>query len=199
MCPLFPLPSFACPPTCPAPLPPRQPLRARAKKYVCHKGGGRVCFSEGGHCAASEKESIGSYWLLQVGARSHFTFHTLLLREKKGSRQFTVPKGTDRVFLRYWFGKYQEIPTKYRSKIPKLYTTLMFSSCNTSLPSHFSLNKIVVSSHGFVHDFLCNSFFRERNLSCFPLPFSFMLSPFHPLQFVLSSHCMQQIVFEKCY
>ncbi len=47
---------------------------------------------------------------------------------KKGSRQFTVPKGTDQVFLQYRFGKYREIPTEYRPKKPNRYTTLVLWS-----------------------------------------------------------------------
>ncbi len=35
-----------------------------------------------------------------------------------------IPKCTDQVFLRYRFGKYQEIPTKYQPKIPNRYKTL---------------------------------------------------------------------------
>jgi hypothetical protein len=67
------------------------------------------------------------FWFLEVRAHSLCMFvlyPNLLLRGKRGSCQFTVPKGTDRVFLRYRFGIYQEIPTKYQPKIPYWYTTL---------------------------------------------------------------------------
>jgi hypothetical protein len=55
-------------------------------------------------------------WLLVVKAHSLCMFVlycTLLLREKRGLHQLTVPKGTNRVFLWYRFDEYQEIPTKY--------------------------------------------------------------------------------------
>jgi hypothetical protein len=67
------------------------------------------------------------FWFWEVGACSLCMFvlyPTQLLRGEKGSRQFTVPKDTDQVFLRYRFGKYQEIPTKYQPKTPNRYTTL---------------------------------------------------------------------------
>ena len=47
-----------------------------------------------------------------------------LLRKKGGTAPFLIPKCTDRVFLRYRYGKYREIPTEYRPKIPNRYTTL---------------------------------------------------------------------------
>ena len=39
----------------------------------------------------------------------------------------TYTESTDRVFLRYRYGNYREIPTEYRPKIPNRYTTLVFS------------------------------------------------------------------------
>jgi hypothetical protein len=42
-----------------------------------------------------------------------------------------IPKCTDRVFLRYRFGKYREIPTEYRPKIPKRYTQVNTTLCTT--------------------------------------------------------------------
>ena len=50
-----------------------------------------------------------------------------LLRKKGGTAPFFIPKCTDRVFLRYRYGKYREIPTEYRPKIPNRYTTLFKS------------------------------------------------------------------------
>jgi hypothetical protein len=50
-----------------------------------------------------------------------------LLRKKGGTAPFFIPKCTDRIFLRYRYGKYQEIPTEYRPKIPNRYTTLNFT------------------------------------------------------------------------
>ncbi len=50
---------------------------------------------------------------------------TPLLREKGVPTKIIIPKCTDQVFLQYRFGKYQEIPTKYRPKIPNRYTTLV--------------------------------------------------------------------------
>jgi hypothetical protein len=50
---------------------------------------------------------------------------TPLLRKKGVPAKIIILKCTDQVFLRYQFGKYQEIPTKYRPKIPNWYTTLV--------------------------------------------------------------------------
>ena len=47
-----------------------------------------------------------------------------LFRKKGGTAPFLIPKSTDRVFLRYRYGKYREIPTEYRPKIPIRDTTL---------------------------------------------------------------------------
>ena len=44
-----------------------------------------------------------------------------LLRKKGGTAPFLIPKCTDRIFLRYRYGKYREIPTEYRPKIPNRY------------------------------------------------------------------------------
>ncbi len=38
---------------------------------------------------------------------------TPLLRKKGVPAKILIPKCTDRVFLQFWIGKYQEIPTKY--------------------------------------------------------------------------------------
>ena len=40
----------------------------------------------------------------------------------------TYTESTDRVFLRYRYGNYREIPTEYRPKIPNRYTTLRLTS-----------------------------------------------------------------------
>ena len=50
-----------------------------------------------------------------------------LLREKGGTAPFLILKWTNRIFLRYQYGKYREIPTEYRPKIPNRYTTLVRS------------------------------------------------------------------------
>ncbi len=65
MCPLFLclLSLLPCARPCPC-----QPLRVCPKKYVCHKGEGGVCFSEGKRCAASKLRIIlVLFLLLQVG------------------------------------------------------------------------------------------------------------------------------------
>jgi len=48
-----------------------------------------------------------------------------LLRKKGDIAPFLKPKCTNRIFLRYRYGKYREIPTEYRPKIPNRYTTLV--------------------------------------------------------------------------
>ena len=53
--------------------------------------------------------------------------HCPPFEEKGGHCPFLIPKCTDRIFLRYRYGKYREIPTEYRPKIPNRYTTLVFS------------------------------------------------------------------------
>jgi hypothetical protein len=45
----------------------------------------------------------------------------------RGSRQIIDTENTDRVFLRYRYGKYREIPTDTDRKIPTQYTTLHYS------------------------------------------------------------------------
>jgi hypothetical protein len=50
--------------------------------------------------------------------------HDPPFEEKGVPAKKIIPKCTDQVFLRYWFGKYQEIPTEYRPKLPNWYTTL---------------------------------------------------------------------------
>ncbi len=50
--------------------------------------------------------------------------HDPPFEEKRVLAKRIILKCTDRVFLRYWFGKYREIPTQYRPKIPNRYTTL---------------------------------------------------------------------------
>jgi hypothetical protein len=129
-------PSFACPllpalPPAPHPCLLPAPARACPKKYVCHKGGGGVCFSEGG-CAASESESFRSYLGCRrsEGSCSALLFMFVLylsystFEGKKGFPPIYSTESTGRVCLRYWYGNYQEIQTKYRPKISKRYTTL---------------------------------------------------------------------------
>ncbi len=118
-------PSFARPllpalPSAPRPCLLPAPARARPKKYVCHKEGGRVCFSEGG-CAASEKKSFRSYLGCRRSERSRstllFMFVLYLLYStfegKKGFLLIYSTESTDQVFLWYRYGNYQEIPTEY--------------------------------------------------------------------------------------
>ena len=50
--------------------------------------------------------------------------HCPPFEEKGGTAPFSIPKCTDRVFLRYGIGNTGEIPTEYRPKIPNWYTTL---------------------------------------------------------------------------
>ncbi len=52
---------------------------------------------------------------------------TPLSKRKGALAKKILPKCTDQVFLRYRFGKYQEIPTEYQPKIPNRYTTLVFA------------------------------------------------------------------------
>jgi len=52
---------------------------------------------------------------------------TAMAEKKGGTAPFLIPKCTDRIFLRYRYGKYREIPTEYRPKIPNQYTTLVFT------------------------------------------------------------------------
>ncbi len=79
-------------------------------------------------CGAPFCKFGGNFFHQKKGAEASFEGEkgvpAKVFRGKKGSRQFTIPKGTDQVFLRYRYGKYREIPTEYRPKIPKRYTTL---------------------------------------------------------------------------
>jgi hypothetical protein len=50
---------------------------------------------------------------------------TPLSRKTEVLAKTIIPKCTDQVFLRYRFGKYQEIPTKYQPIILNWYTTLV--------------------------------------------------------------------------
>ncbi len=61
-----------------------------------------------------------------------------LLRKKGGTAPFFIPKCTDRVFLRYRYGKYREIPTEYRPKIPNRYTTLVITILSTNHRHRFT-------------------------------------------------------------
>jgi hypothetical protein len=62
------------------------------------------------------------------GLVPHFSFKkgasAPFLREKGVPAKKMIPKCTDRDFLRYRYGKYQEIPTNTDWKIPIRYTTL---------------------------------------------------------------------------
>jgi hypothetical protein len=50
---------------------------------------------------------------------------TPLSRKKGVPAKIIIPKCTDRVFLRYRFGKNREIPTEYQPKKPNRYPTLV--------------------------------------------------------------------------
>jgi hypothetical protein len=54
--------------------------------------------------------------------------HDPPFKEKGVPDKKTIPKCTHRVFLRYRFGKYQEIPTKYRPKLP-VYNSTSSGGC----------------------------------------------------------------------
>ncbi len=72
------------------------------------------------------KGLAGNPFFLKMGAGPLKKGAVTPLSRKKGvPAKIIIPKCTDRVFLRYRFGKYQEIPTEYRPKIPKRYTTLV--------------------------------------------------------------------------
>jgi len=61
------------------------------------------------------------------GGASQKGGHCPPFEEKGGTAPFLIPKCTDRIFLRYRYGKYREIPTEYRPKIPNRYTTLILT------------------------------------------------------------------------
>jgi hypothetical protein len=103
---------------------------------TCPHAPKEVCLSQGGQQSMFLRRRVHSiririililFWLLEVRACSLCMFvlyRTLLLRGKGSSCQFTVPKGTDEVFIRYRFDKYQEIPTEYQPKILNWYINL---------------------------------------------------------------------------
>ncbi len=64
------------------------------------------------------KKGAGAPFFLKKGAIAPF------LREIGFPTKNIIPKCTDRDFLRYRYGKYQEIPTDTDRKIPIRYTTL---------------------------------------------------------------------------
>ncbi len=65
------------------------------------------------------KKGAGAPFSLKKGALAPF------LREKGVPAKKLIPKCTDRDFLRYRYGKYQEIPTDTDRKILIQYTTLV--------------------------------------------------------------------------
>ncbi len=67
------------------------------------------------------KKGAGAPFFLKKGASAPF------LREKGVPTKKMIPKCTDRDFLQYRYGKYQEIPTDIDRKIPIRYTTLDFT------------------------------------------------------------------------
>ncbi len=74
---------------------------------------------------------------LKNGAMTSFS------RKKGVPTKIIMPKYTDRVFLRYRFGKYQGIPTEYQPKIPNRYTTLIMINMD-SIFFHTSSTEWVV-------------------------------------------------------
>jgi hypothetical protein len=145
--PLFCPPSFACPPACPPPLTATSPC-LRAPKEVClSQGGWRSMFLRRRARSIRIRIMLILFWFLEVGARSLCKFvlyHSLLLREKGGSRQFTVLKGTNQVFLRYRFGKYDT--KKYQPSTDQIYQI------------GITLVKLIIS-----YNFVCmNSYIRIR-------------------------------------
>ncbi len=122
------LPALFCPPSCLPPAPaPYQPLPSRAQRNMFVARGVEEYVSQKEGTQHQNKNHIDL--ILVFGGQSALSMYVCTLsystlRGGRGSRPFTVPKGTDQVFLRYWFGKYQEIPTEYRPKIPNRYTTL---------------------------------------------------------------------------
>jgi hypothetical protein len=70
-----------------------------------------LLFSAKGGLAVS-KRGLVSPLSLKKGASAPF------FREKGIPAKKMIPKCTDRDFLRYWYGKYQEIPTNTDRKIP---------------------------------------------------------------------------------
>ncbi len=68
---------------------------------------------------------VGNPFFLKMGARPlKMGAMAPLLRKKGVLAKKIILKYTDRVYLWYQFGNYQEIPTKYLPKIPNRYTTL---------------------------------------------------------------------------
>ncbi len=107
--PLFCPPSFACSPACPPPLPPTSPCPCTPKEVCLPQGGRQSMFLRRRVRSIRISIILILFWLLEVRACPLCMFVlycTLLLREKRGSCQFTVPKGTDPVFLGYRFAKY---------------------------------------------------------------------------------------------
>ncbi len=66
------------------------------------------------------KKGAGAPFFLKKGAIAPF------LREIGFPAKKIIPKCTDQDFLRYRYGKYQEIPTDTNRKIPIRHTTLIF-------------------------------------------------------------------------
>jgi hypothetical protein len=63
---------------------------------------------------------------------------TPILSKKGIPAKKIIPKCTDQVFLWYRFGKYQEIPTEYRPKIPNQDTTLETMLKENTFPAFFA-------------------------------------------------------------
>jgi hypothetical protein len=113
---------------------------ARARRAGAATRGQSICFvlsllGVGGSCRA---ESFGGGGGLIVedrssGAKRINHLESFRLKISRCPVQLTVnyvlfvctyTESTDRVFLRYRYGNYREIPTEYRPKIPNRYTTL---------------------------------------------------------------------------
>jgi hypothetical protein len=76
------------------------------------------------------------------------------LRKKGDTAPFFIPKCTDRIFLRYRYGKYREIPTEYRPKIPNRCNSKNITLYKSSSRGQLALNH-VRKSHKWGIDKIC--------------------------------------------
>ncbi len=75
--------------------------------------------------AGTLKGLAGNPFFLKMGAGPLKKGAVTFFSRKKGvPAKIIIPKCTDRVFLRYRFGKNREIPTEYQPKKPNWYPTL---------------------------------------------------------------------------
>ncbi len=98
-------------------------------RYWYHTGAGRSVFWSVfwalKNLAGTLKGLAGNLFFLKMGAGPLKMGALTPLSRKKGvPAKIIIPKCTDQVFLRYRFGKNQEIPTKYQPKKTNRYPTL---------------------------------------------------------------------------